>query len=172
MGLIILSFQVKDPKKMVLTQSAAQILLTIHYFMIGLQSAALQNAISVIRACCLVSNIKPLKSNAAKWVFIAVYMLMPITAMSSPTDFVQFLPGIGMAINTYCIWDMNSRRHRMSQLFIVSPLWITYNISPLWITHDITRVSYSGILTEVFNASSSLIFLLRTHAFSKNKGGQ
>ena len=163
MAVIILSFQVKDPKKMVLTQSAAQVLLTVHYFMIGSPSAALQNAVSVIRALCLISNFKPLKSKGAKWFFIAVYMLMPIMTMRSPTDFVQFLPGIGMAINTYCIWGMNSRIHRMSQLFIVSPLWITYNM---------IFISYAGILTEVFNASSSLIYLLRTHAFSRNKGEQ
>ena len=163
MALIILSFQIKDPKKMILVQSAAQLLFTVHYFMIGSPSGALQNAVSVIRAICLISSFKPLKSKAAKWVFIAAYMLMPIITMNSPTDFIPFLPGIGMAINTYCLWDMNSRRHRMSQLFIVSPLWIAYNIFNL---------SYAGILTEVFNASSSLVFLLRTHAFSRNKGEQ
>lgn len=163
MALIIISFQVKDSKKMVLTQCAAQTLFTIHYFMIGSPSGALQNAVSVVRALCLLSSFKPLKSNAAKWVFIAVYMVMPVFTMSSPTDFIQFLPGIGMAVNTYCIWDMNSRRHRMSQLFVASPLWIIYNLF---------NISYAGVLTEVFNATSSLIFLLRTHAFRRTKGGQ
>lgn len=166
MALIMISFQIKQPKHMIIMQAMAQIGFTVHFFMIGSVSGAVQNLISVVRGIFLASGVKALRSSRFMFLFagiylvspVAIYFLVPGTALS----WIDFLPAVAMMINTFCIWYLNSRLHRMSQFFVVSPLWITYNI---------VNTSYSGIITELFNAVSSLIFLIRTHAFRRRKKG-
>jgi len=154
--LIIISFQFKKPRTLILVQCSAQICFTIHYMMIGSYAGGVQNALAVLRAGCIMSGNKKLRSNAAKWVFMLLFLFSPMLFMFEggfePIKLLDFLPGIGMFINTYYIWNEPGVGLRRSQLYVVSPLWITYNA--------INR-SYPGILTEVFNALSSLIFLLR-----------
>jgi len=175
MALMMLSFQIKKPKFMLTAQCAAQVCFTVHFFMIGSVSGAVQNLISAIRGVGLISNVKAFRSNASKYVFICLYMISPVVMfvllphegsglLANAPDWViltvDFLPAVAMAINTYYIWTLDARKHRMSQLYAASPMWITYNI---------LNASYSGIITEIFNAVSSLIFLLRTGGFKKNK---
>ena len=146
---IILSFQIKNQKALILTQGIAQIMFVIHYLMIGSTAGAIQNALAVIRAIMLMSGNKYLTSRTAKYVMMALFLLSPALVLKSIWD---FLPGIAMLVNTYCIWSMKPKLLRVSQAGIVSPLWIAYNA---------INLSLPGIFTEVFNLSSALIFLVR-----------
>ena len=146
---IIASFQIKDSKRFVITQAVAQTLFVIHYFMIGSPSGAIQNLIAVIRAMMLMSNNKYLTSKAAKYAVMAAFLLSPLLVYERVWD---LLPGVAMLINTYYVWSMNSKMMRLSQAAIVSPLWIAYNL---------INLSLPGVFTELFNATSSVVFLVR-----------
>lgn len=146
---IIASFQIKDSKKFVIVQAIAQTLFVIHYFMIGSPSGAIQNFIAIIRAGMLMSKNKYLTSNVAKYAVMAAFLLSPLLVYETVWD---LLPGIAMMINTYYVWSMNSKMMRVSQLTMVSPLWIAYNV---------VNYSIPGVLTELFNAASSAVFLIR-----------
>ena len=167
MALIIISFQIKKPVMMVLMQCAAQVCFTVHFFMIGSVSGAVQNLISVVRGVFLASGVKALRSRPMMFVFAGIYAVSPVVMglviPGKSIEILDFLPAIAMMVNTFCIWDLNSKRHRLSQLFVASPLWIAY---------DAISRSYSGIITELFNAVSSLIFLIRIRAFSRKRGSE
>lgn len=162
--LIIISFQFKKPRTLILIQCSAQISFTVHYIMINSYAGAVQNFLAVIRALCIMSENKKLTSKTMKYVFMFAFLLSPALFMFGDglewMDLIGFLPGLGMLINTYYIWDGPGKGLRRSQLYVVSPLWITYNA--------ISR-SYAGIVTEIFNALSSLIYLLRVRKDQKNR---
>lgn len=147
---IILSFQIKNQKILLIVQASAQLLFTLHYTMIGSPAGAIQNLLAVIRALLLLSGNRYLRSNVSKYIIMALFLFSPALVFKS---FVDFLPGIAMAINTYYIWSGNGKMLRLSQAAVVSPLWITYNV---------INLSPPGALTEVFNMTSSVIFLIRT----------
>ncbi len=155
---IILSFQIKNQKALIVVQAAAQIMFVVHYIMIGSPSGAVQNFLSVVRALFLLSGNRRLRSNAAKYFIMSLFLLSPIAVYKNIAD---FLPGIAMAINTYYIWSMSGKKLRIAQAAAVSPLWIAYNI---------VNVSLPGVFTELFNISSSVIYLIRTRHTNKSDG--
>lgn len=156
MATIILSFQIKNPKLLVMTQAFAQTMFVIHYVMIGSPAGAIQNFLAIVRALLILSGNKYLSSKVAKYIMMALFLVSPAFVYNNIFD---FLPGIAMMINTYYIWSMNSKMVRLSQAAIVSPLWITYNA---------INLSLPGIFTEVFNLTSSVIFLIRTRKMKES----
>ena len=149
---IILSFQIKKQNAVIAVQAAAQLLFVIHYTMIGSFSGAVLNFIAVVRALLLLSGNRYLKSDISKYIVMAVFLLSPALVYKS---FIDFLPGVAMMINTYCIWSNDGKKLRISQAAVVSPLWIVYNV---------INNSPPGVLTEIFNMTSSIIFLVRTRS--------
>ena len=105
--LIIISFQFKKPRTLIIVQCSAQICFTIHYLMIGSYAGGIQNALAVCRAGCIMSSGKKLHSNTVKWIFMLLFLLSPAIYIFQggfePVRLLDFLPGIGMFINTYYI---------------------------------------------------------------------
>ena len=75
-----------------------------------------------------------------------------VAILTYPGRLIALLPTVANFACIGCMWTKNSNTIRITQLAIISPFWITYNVSTL---------SLAGFLTESFNLVSIGIYYLR-----------
>ena len=61
---------------------------------------------------------------------------------------------IAQVTSTFAMWTRDGKKIRISQLAVVSPLWLLYDLL-------IPTPSIGGILCEVFNMASVVISFIR-----------
>ena len=150
-ALFILSFQIKENKKLFLMQLLSFAISVVHYFMIGAITGSGIMLINVLR--CVVMYFYNDKS-WARWkiwpvVLVAAYVANTVLTWDT---WLSLLPLIGTLACTYGCWSRNPRTIRMANLLLGSPTWLVY---------DIVQGSVSASIMESLTIISILVSLVR-----------
>ena len=158
MALIVLSFQCKKPARLCIIQVCACLFFVLHYLFLGLNGDAAayagmtQNAVGLLFRGVLALSEKK-KSLLSPLVLAGLCAVSAVVAiLTYPGRLIALLPTVANFACIGCMWTKNSNTIRITQLAIISPFWITYNVSTL---------SLAGFLTESFNLVSIGIYYLR-----------
>lgn len=160
MALIVISFQCKKPARLCIIQVCACLFFVLHYLFLGLNGDAAayagmtQNAVGLLFRGVLALSEKK-KSLLSPLVLAGLCAISAVVAiLTYPGRLIALLPVVANFACIGCMWTKNSNTIRVTQLAIISPFWITYNVFTL---------SVAGILTESFNLVSIGIYYLRLH---------
>jgi hypothetical protein len=160
MALIVISFQCKKPARLCIIQVCACLFFVLHYLFLGLNGDAAayagmtQNAVGLLFRGVLALSEKK-KSLLSPLVLAGLCALSAVVAiLTYPGRLIALLPVVANFACIGCMWTKNSNTIRVTQLAIISPFWITYNVFTL---------SVAGILTESFNLVSIGIYYLRLY---------
>lgn len=160
MGLIVLSFQCKKPARLCVVQVCACLFFILHYLFLGLNGDAAayagmtQNAVGLLFRGILALSEKR-KTLLSPMVLAGLCAISTVVAiLTYPGRLIALLPTVANFACIGCMWTKNSNTIRITQLAVISPFWITYNVFTL---------SFAGILTECFNLVSIGIYYIRVH---------
>ena len=158
MGLIVISFQCKKPARLCVVQVCACLFFVLHYLFLGLNGDAAayagmtQNAVGLLFRGVLALSEKK-KSLLSPLVLAGLCAVSAVVAiLTYPGRLIALLPTVANFACIGCMWTKNSNTIRVTQLAIISPFWITYNVFTL---------SVAGILTECFNLVSIGVYYVR-----------
>ena len=158
MALIVISFQCKKPARLCVVQVCACLFFILHYLFLGLNGDAAayagmtQNAVGLLFRGVLALSEKK-KSLLSPLVLAGLCAVSAVVAiLTYPGRLIALLPTVANFACIGCMWTKNSNTIRVTQLAIISPFWITYNIFTL---------SVAGILTECFNLVSIGVYYVR-----------
>ena len=158
MALIVISFQCKKPQLLFIVQMASCTMFILHYLFLGLggdaaaYSGMAQNAVGLLFRGILALSEKR-KGLLSPLVLSGMGAIAAVVAvMSYPGRLIALLPVVANYACMGCMWTKNSNTIRATQLAIISPFWLTYNVF---------TGSLAGILTESFNVVSICIYYIR-----------
>ena len=158
MALIVISFQCKKPARLCVVQVCACLFFILHYLFLGLNGDAAayagmtQNAVGLLFRGVLALSEKK-KSLLSPLMLAGLCAVSAVVAvLTYPGRLVALLPTVANFACIGCMWTKNSNTIRITQLAIISPFWIIYNIFTL---------SVAGILTECFNLVSIGVYYVR-----------
>lgn len=158
MALIVISFQCKKPARLCVVQVCACLFFILHYLFLGLNGDAAayagmtQNAVGLLFRGVLALSEKK-KSLLSPLVLAGLCAVSAVVAiLTYPGRLIALLPTVANFACIGCMWTKNSNTIRITQLAIISPFWIIYNIFTL---------SVAGILTECFNLVSIGVYYVR-----------
>lgn len=152
--IVVISFQIKEQKKVLIANGVASIFWSIHFFLTGAYSGVIINSIAIIRGFAFAF----IKSD--KWRIITSIILTVLLVGSGVVTvtifneiwFLAVITTVGSAVGTI-LFSLNSPKYlRLGQLFGVSPAWLFYNI---W------YLSIGGIIGETLNIVSVIVSLIR-----------
>lgn len=154
-ALLLLSFQQRTHKRIVVMQIFSGLLFSIQYLMIGAYEGMVGNIVGLTRgiAYSFRGKSKLVDSIVCPIIFALLAGLGGLVTYSSPAS---LLPMVAMMISSFVLWNPRTQQLRALTL-PTSAMWLIYNI----ICH-----SYSGIITEVLSEISIFIGLFR---FRKKK---
>ena len=158
MALIVISFQCKKPARLCVVQVCACLFFVLHYLFLGLNGDAAayagmtQNAVGLLFRGVLTLSEKK-KALLSPMVLAGLCAISAVVAiLTYPGRLIALLPTVANFACIGCMWTKNSNTIRITQLAVISPFWITYNIFTL---------SVAGILTECFNLVSIGVYYVR-----------
>ncbi len=166
MALNLISFQLKEQKKLIRLQFFSSIVFACHYLLLGAITGCLLNILGIGRAYVYSNKDKPW-SQTKLWLygFIASYFVMYILTFTvfgkepiASNLLLELLPVIGMVCCTVGFYLENAAQVRKLAL-MNAPTWLTYNLF---------NGSIGGALTEVFCLISVIVGILRLDIRRKN----
>jgi len=150
--LTFISYQIKEPKKLILVLAGSALAIMINYLLIGALPGAVLNAVCIIRNVVYAFDDKKIFSY--KWwpyVFMAAMAALGALSWQGPVSLLIIIP---LMINTLFLSFKDNQKLRKSILF-TSTLVLIYNLIVF---------SLGGIINESLAIISSVIGLIR---FSK-----
>ena len=150
----MISYQCKKNKNYFIFQGLSGAFFSAQFILIGAWAGLIFNAYNIIRALAYQSK----KARSVACV-ISLECLVLTAAMISIFVFkeawwlVSFTL-IAQAIGTFAMWTRDGKKIRVSQMAVVSPFWLLYDLL-------IPVPSIGGILCEVFNMASVIISFIR-----------
>lgn len=154
-AIAISSFQCRESKKLFLVQIISTLVFSVHYLLLALDNPSastgmILNLAGMVRAVFLFFGEKKW---ARHWIsLVCVTLLMAVCGAVTWGGWISLLPTAAMVIGTPFFWTRNGKTLRLTQLFFISPCWLTYNALVF---------SIAGVLTESFNIISVLVSLCR-----------
>lgn len=155
MLMTIFSMQCRSNQNFFRCQTAGGVLFMISFMLLGAWSGAIMNVFGILRP----ELFRREKIAASKWtlpgllIFLLMLSLLLIFVWKE-NPFLVLLVFIAQGAGTCAMATQNGKLIRLGQLYIVSPLWLTYNIL-------VPIPSIGGIITETFNIISVLVALFR-----------
>ena len=149
MAIFFISYQAKEPKKLLALQCVAISAMCLHYFFIGAMSGFVLNAIGLIRNICYANRDK--KFLSGKWLPIFFAVLIGVVGILFWESYYSVFIIIGLVINTLCLAIPDTQKVRASVL-ITCPLVFTY---------DVFVFSIGGMSNEAISFTSAAIGLIR-----------
>ena len=149
-GLYVFSFQIRDVKKLFITQVIAAVFFTVHFVLLGAYTGAVQNSLAILRGILLLLRDK--KWAKSKFTLAGLIACYVVSGIAMYSGVLSLLPVIAMIVSTIAMWTGDGFKIRVTQLAVTSPCWLIYNISV---------TSLAGILTESFNIVSVIISFIR-----------
>lgn len=151
----ILSMQCRSNRNFYRCQTAGGVLFTLSFILFGAWTGALMNVFSVIRPELLRRE----KIAASKWTLPGLLTLLLIISLILVFVFEEkilmvSIIFIAQTAGTCTMATQNGKIIRLGQLYVVSPLWMTYNLL-------MPVPTIGGIITETFNIISVLTALFR-----------
>ncbi|MBR5780220.1 MAG: YgjV family protein [Clostridia bacterium] len=159
MAMIILSFQQKSQKNIIIMQLCGNVLFAVNMFMIGAVAGGFLNLIGACRAF-VYTNRKTFRADKLVWFFvfgvfyILAYALSFLVFDKEPTLFnfiIEFLPLIGM-FSTGIAFYLNTPKTMRQMGLISSPSWLIYNVF---------NFALGGIICEILAMFSIVIGMIR-----------
>lgn len=156
-ALLLLSFQQRTHKRIVIMQACAGFLFAIQYFMLGAYAGTISNVVGFVR--CIAYSFRG-KSKAVDHIAcpIAFSILAGLGGLITYTNPTSLLPTAAMMFSSFVIWSPKTQQLRA----------LTAPTSVLWLIYNIVCSSYSGIITEILNLISIIIGLIRFRKKSEN----
>ncbi len=154
--LCVSSFQIKNNKVFFTMQALSGLLFAVNFFMLSAFTGAALNIVNMIRGCCFLVG----KKNKPYWVLIGIWGLYAAATVLTYNGWLSILICVAQFVGTYAMFCGKPGVIRILNFTIVSPFWML---------HNIVAFSLGGIMCEVFNMCSMLIFMLRYYVFDKNK---
>ncbi len=157
MGIIVISYQQKSHKNILVFQMVSGLLFTVHYLLLGAYTGAIMNLLGAFRSL-VYSNRGKKWASSLVWptVFSIGFLISGI--MTWDNAFSVF-PLIAMLMSSLVLWMEQPKINRIFSL-PTSTCWLVYNIKTL---------SYPGIITEIFVLSSIIIGIIRLDIKKKEK---
>ena len=158
MALIVFSFQCKKPQGLFIVQIGSCCMFILSYLFLGIggdptaYSGMAQNAVGLLFRLVLTLSEKK-KALLSPLVMAGLCAAAAVVAvLTYPGRLIALLPVVGNFACIGCMWTKNSNVIRATQLAVISPFWLTYNVFTL---------SVAGILTESFNIVSIGVYYIR-----------
>lgn len=148
-AIFIFSYQIRSPKKLILAQLAASVIVAIHYFLLQQWTGCALNLVSALRAA-VCSSEKPW--TRSRWTLAGLLVVSVGVGFLSWQGPISLLPIAGMITGAISIFSRNSRVIRVVQMSFTSPVWLIYNI---------VIGSIPGTITDSFNIVSVIVSLIR-----------
>lgn len=148
--LLLLSYQQKTHKRIVLMQAASGTLFGIQYMMLGAYEGMICNYIGAVRsvAYSFRNNSKIVDSIFCPIVFAVFFTVSGIVTYQ---NLFSLLPIVAMCISSFVLWSPKTQQLRALSMPTCA-MWLVYNA----VSH-----SYVAVLTEVLNLISIVIGLIR-----------
>lgn len=150
-ALFILSFQIKENKKLFFVQLLSFAISTVHYFMIGAITGSGIMVGNVLRCVVMYFYNDKAWARWKVWPVLLVIGYVTNTVLTWNT-WLSILPLIGTLACTYGCWSRNPRTIRLANLILGSPTWLIY---------DIVLGSISASIMESLTILSILISIIR-----------
>ena len=159
MTLNLISFQLKEQKKLIRLQFFSSIVFACHYLLLGAITGCILNMVGIARAFVYSNKEQPWARHKL-WLygFIAAYFGVYILTFAvfgkEPSVYfllLELLPVIGMTCTTVGFYLEKASQVRRLAL-MNAPTWLTYNLF---------NRSIGGALTEVFCLISVLVGIIR-----------
>ncbi|MBE6820198.1 MAG: YgjV family protein [Ruminococcaceae bacterium] len=149
-ALLLLSFQQRTHKRIVVMQACSGFLFAVQYFMLGAYEGMIGNVVGFTRsiAYSFRGRSKTVDHIACPVVFAILACLGGLATYTSPAS---LLPMAAMMISSFVIWSPKTQQLRA----------LTMPTSAMWLVYNVICSSYSGIVTEVLNLISIIIGLIR-----------
>ena len=162
MILYAISYQFKKPALFYVFSFGGATAFCISYLLLGKTGGFVCNIVSVIKALYL--WLFPTVKRKAHFVsFILLYVAASVITIIMKWDTYLALLTLAASIaHTYMFFQDNPKVLRYIQIFLVSPMWIVYNVLG-------DEIAVGGILCETFVATSSIIYLIRHRKDSKEE---
>lgn len=150
----MISYQCKTNRNYFIFQGLSGVFFSIQFIMIGAWAGLVFNAYNIVRA--LIYQTKKAKTLA---VIVLLETLVVAATLVSIFIFKEawwlvLFTFIAQATGTLAMWTKNGKTIRVSQLAVVSPFWLLYDLL-------IPTPSIGGILCEVFNMISVIVSFIR-----------
>ena len=150
----MISYQCKKNKQYFIFQGLSGAFFSAQFILIGAWAGLIFNAYNILRALAYQS-----KKEKSVVCVIGLEFLVVLAAASSvfvfkETWWLVMLTLIAQVTSTFAMWTRDGKKIRISQLAVVSPLWLLYDLL-------IPTPSIGGILCEVFNMASVVISFIR-----------
>ncbi len=151
---LILSFQMKNRKGILILMAAGQIIFMFHFILLGAWTAAGMNIVGTARTLVFRSREDKKWAGWKFWPYIFI-LLFATAGLLARESWLGVLPVIAMTIETTGLWLKNLKRLRIINLF-PHPFWFTYNF---------IKGSWAGVICEIFVFSSIIIAIIRYDIF-------
>ncbi len=167
MAFLVLSFQMKTPKGILLMQSVGAFLISVSFFFLEKYVGAMLNVLAFVRAI-LLFNKEKLHTDSNLWLmifgvgYIAAYILTFAVfgeIFSLGNAVLQCLPVLGMFCSHLALRSADAKQIRRISL-ASSVCWLIYNGVALVV---------GAILCEAFNLVSILIAMMRFDRKTKER---
>ena len=145
---IILSFQCKSNKKLVVVMGIGAFMFAVSYFLLGQPSASLFNIISVI--CSIVCLYDKLKT---KFVFGIIVLLHFVAAYFSYSNWWSLVLMTAQIFVAYSLMFGSGTFIRNTRFFFVSPVWL--------INNSLVCFTIGGIIYEIITMTSIIVSFIR-----------
>lgn len=159
MTMNLISFQLKEQKKLIRLQFFSSIVFTVHYLLLGATMGWILNGLGICRAFVF-SNKEHAWARKNGWLplFICAYVLVYVLTFTvlgkEPSTYnllLELLPAIGMTATTIGFYLENATKVRLLSL----------TNAPTWLVYNILSGSIGGALTEIFCLISVVVGIIR-----------
>ena len=149
-ALLLLSFQQRTHKRIVLMQFCSGLLFALQYFLLGAYEGMVGNIVGFTRsiAYCFRGKSKFVDSLFCPSMFAILAGLGGLLTYTSP---ISLLPMIAMMISSFVMWSPKTQQLRV----------LTIPTSVMWLIYNVICNSWSGTATEIGNLISIAIGLFR-----------
>lgn len=156
-ALLLLSFQQRTHRRIVVMQACSGFLFAVQYFMLGAYEGMTGNIVGFVRSIAYSFRGR---SKAVDHIACPVFfsILAGLGGLITYTSPASLLPMAAMMISSFVIWSPKTQQLRA----------LTMPTSAMWLIYNIICSSYSGIVTEILNLISIVIGLIRFRKKSEN----
>lgn len=149
-ALLLLSFQQRTHRRIVVMQACSGFLFAVQYFMLGAYEGMIGNVVGFTRSIAYSFRGK---SKAVDHIVCPVIfaILAGLGGLATYTSPASLLPMTAMMISSFVIWSPKTQQLRA----------LTMPTSAMWLIYNVICSSYSGVVTEVLNLVSITIGLIR-----------
>lgn len=149
MAIIVVSYQQKTHKNILIFQMASGLLFTVHYILLGAYTGAIMNLLGSFRSLVYANRSKKWASSVIWPILFSIAFL--ISGILTWDNVFSIFPLIAMLMSSVVLWIEQPKINRMLSL-PTSTCWLIYNIK---------TVSIAGIVTEIFVLTSIIIGIFR-----------